>query len=58
MVLVIALALLFGHSFGIKGLVVDNISLVLLAIVLVSPFIAAIKKVNTVNSRQKSSRRK
>lgn len=45
MVLVIALALLFGHSFGIKAIVVDNISLILLAIVLVCPFIAAIKKV-------------
>jgi hypothetical protein len=45
MVLVITLALLFGHSFGIKAIVVDNISLVLLAVILVSPFIAALKKV-------------
>jgi len=45
MVLVTALAMLVGHSFGIKAIVVDNISLILLAIVLVSPFIAAIKKV-------------
>ena len=45
MVLVTALAMLVGHSFGIKAIVVDNISLILLVIVLVSPFIAAIKKV-------------
>jgi hypothetical protein len=44
-VLVVALAMLISHSFGVRGIVVDNISLILLAIVLISPFVAAIKKV-------------
>ena len=44
-VLVVALAMLFSHSFGVRGVVVDNISLILLALVLISPFVAAIKKV-------------
>lgn len=44
-VLVVALAMLISHSFGVRGIVVDNISLILLALVLISPFVAAIKKV-------------
>src|SRR5262245_53818915 len=44
MVLVIALAMLIGHSFGSKLFVVDNTSLILLALILVSPFVAGIKK--------------
>lgn len=44
-VLVVALAMLISHSFGVRGIVVDNTSLILLALVLISPFVAAIKKV-------------
>lgn len=41
----IALALLIDHSFKIINLTVDTISIFLLAIMLLSPFIAAIKKI-------------
>ena len=44
-VLVVALAMLISHSFGVRGIIVDNTSLILLALVLISPFVAAIKKV-------------
>jgi hypothetical protein len=44
-VLVAALALLAVHSLGVKQIVVDNTSLILLVLVLVSPFVAAIKKI-------------
>jgi hypothetical protein len=44
MVLVVALAMLLGHSFGTKLFVVDNTSLILLALILISPFVAGIKK--------------
>jgi hypothetical protein len=43
-VLVIALVMLIGHSFGTKLFVVDNTSLILLALILISPFIAGIKR--------------
>jgi hypothetical protein len=38
-------ALLFCHSFGVAKITVDSTSLVLLAIILLSPFVAAIKKI-------------
>jgi hypothetical protein len=44
-VLVIAVALLAAHSFGVRRIVVDNTSLVLLVLVLISPFVAAIRKI-------------
>lgn len=44
-VLVVALAMLIIHSLGVRGIVVDSTSLILLALVLISPFVAAIKKV-------------
>jgi hypothetical protein len=45
LVLLIALALLACHTLGVRRIAVDNTSLVLLALVLVSPFVAAIKRV-------------
>jgi hypothetical protein len=45
LVLLIAVALLVVHSFGMKRVLVDNTSLILLLIILASPFIAAIKKI-------------
>jgi hypothetical protein len=45
LVLLTALALLICHSLGVQRIVVDNTSLILLALVLMSPFVAAIKKV-------------
>lgn len=45
LVLLIALALLVTHSFGVQRVVVDNTSLILLLIILASPFVAAIKKI-------------
>ena len=45
LVLVIAVALLTAHSLGLRQIVVDNTSLVLLVLVLISPFVAAIKKI-------------
>jgi hypothetical protein len=44
-VLLIAAVLLFCHSLGIAKITVDSTSLVLLAIILLSPFVAAIKKI-------------
>ena len=40
-----ALALLVVHSIGVTAVIVDNTSLVLLLIILASPFIAAIRKI-------------
>ena len=45
MVLLVALVMLAGHSFGVKAFVVDNTSLILLALVLISPLLAAVRKV-------------
>jgi hypothetical protein len=45
LVLVVAAIMLAVHSFGVQRVVVDNTSLVLLVLVLVSPFVAAIKKI-------------
>lgn len=45
LVLVVAVAMLVAHSLGIQRIVVDNTSLVLLVLVLLSPFVAAIKKI-------------
>ena len=45
LVLLMALALLTIHTLGLREIIVDNTSLILLALVLVSPFVAAIKKV-------------
>lgn len=45
LVLVVAVAMLAVHSFGLQRVVVDNTSLVLLVLVLISPFVAAIKKI-------------
>lgn len=42
---VIALALLVAHSFAIVQIIVDNTSLALIAVILVSPFISSLKKV-------------
>jgi hypothetical protein len=44
-VLLTALVLLVCHTLGIKRVTVDNTSLILLLVVLISPFIAAIRKV-------------
>lgn len=44
-VMLSALALLATHSFGFQGVIVDNTSLILLVIILASPFIAAIRKI-------------
>lgn len=44
-VLLVASALLVVHSLSVQGIVVDNTSLILLMIILASPFIAAIKKI-------------
>ena len=45
LVLLVSVGMLVCHGLGVKRIVVDNTSLILLAIVLVSPFVAAIKKV-------------
>jgi len=45
LVLLLSLALLIVHSIGVPGIVVDNTSVILLALVLISPFVAAIKRV-------------
>ena len=45
LVLIVAAAMLVAHSFGMQEIVVDNTSLVLLVLVLLSPFVAAIKKI-------------
>jgi hypothetical protein len=45
LVLVVAVAMLVAHSFGMQRIIVDNTSLVLLVLVLLSPFVAAIKKI-------------
>jgi hypothetical protein len=45
LVLLIALAMLLGHGLGVRQIVIDNTSLILLAVVLFSPFVASIKKV-------------
>jgi hypothetical protein len=45
MVLLIAVALLGSHTFGVQRISVDNTSLILLVLILISPFVAAIKKV-------------
>jgi hypothetical protein len=44
-VLLAAAGLLVVHSLSVQGIVVDNTSLILLLIVLASPFIAAIKRI-------------
>jgi hypothetical protein len=44
-VLLIAVALLVSHTFGVQRIAVDNTSLVLLLLILISPFVAAIKRV-------------
>jgi hypothetical protein len=44
-VLLIAAALLVSHTFGVQRISVDNTSLILLVLILISPFVAAIKKV-------------
>jgi hypothetical protein len=41
----IALALLIIHSFGIKPIKVDNTSIILLILLLISPFISTIKRI-------------
>lgn len=41
----IALALLVVHSFGLKPIKVDNTSIILLILILISPFVSAIKKI-------------
>jgi len=43
--LLAALGLLVAHSFGVQRINVDNTSLILLLIILASPFVAAIKKI-------------
>ena len=43
-VLLIALGLLASHTFGFQRVAVDTTSLVLLVLILISPFVAAIKK--------------
>jgi hypothetical protein len=45
LVLLVAVGMLVCHGLGVKRIVVDNTSLILLAIMLVSPFVAAIKRV-------------
>lgn len=44
-VMLSALALLATHSFGFQGVIVDNTSLILLVIILASPFISAVRKI-------------
>jgi hypothetical protein len=44
-VLIVAAAMLVVHGLGVRLFVVDNTSLILLALVLISPFVAAIKKI-------------
>ncbi|MFC1588849.1 hypothetical protein ACFL3P_01105 [Pseudomonadota bacterium] len=41
----IALALLVSHSFKVTTLSVDSTSILLLVVMLISPFVAAIKKI-------------
>ena len=41
-VLIVSITMLAAHSLGIHGVTVDNTSLALLAMVLISPFVAAI----------------
>lgn len=45
LVLITALSFLIIHSFGITKVVVDNTTLILLVLILISPFITAIKKI-------------
>ena len=45
LVLLTALSFLIIHSFGISKIVVDNTTLTLLVLILVSPFISAVKKI-------------
>ncbi len=45
LVLLTALAMLLCHGLGVRQIVVDNTSLILLAVMLLSPFVASIKKV-------------
>jgi hypothetical protein len=45
LVLIVAVVMLVAHGFGVRRFVVDNTSLVLLILVLLSPFVAAIKKI-------------
>jgi hypothetical protein len=45
LVLVTALAMLLCHGLGVRQIVVDNTSLILLAVMLLSPFVSSIKKV-------------
>lgn len=45
LVLLTAVALLVAHSFGVRRIVVDNTSLILLLIIVTSPFVAVIKKI-------------
>jgi hypothetical protein len=45
LVLLTSIALLAAHSFGIHRIIIDNTSLILLVIVLFSPFVAAVKKI-------------
>jgi hypothetical protein len=44
LVLLAALAMLLCHSLGVRQIAVDNTSLILLAVMLLSPFVASIKK--------------
>jgi hypothetical protein len=44
-VLIVAAAMLAVHSLGVQRVTVDNTSLILLMLVLISPFVAAIKKI-------------
>lgn len=44
LVLLAALAMLVCHSLGLRQIAVDNTSLILLAVMLLSPFVASIKK--------------
>jgi hypothetical protein len=45
MVLAVAVAMLVAHTFAASRITVDNTSLVLLVLVLLSPFVAAVKKI-------------
>lgn len=45
LVLLTALAMLLCHGLGVRQIVIDNTSLILLAVMLLSPFVASIKKV-------------
>lgn len=45
LVLLVALIMLICHTLGIRRIVVDNTTLILLVLVLVSPFVAAVKKI-------------